>query len=110
MADMWILTASNGLPGILRTTMRFAAGSYTLSFDLGGNVRGDGSKTTVVTLGNFSQTITLGSRRPPDHYSLTVDTSGGQLDFPIFQAGTETSAIFSTMYQSHLPSPSLPPG
>jgi hypothetical protein len=81
------LDGSNGLPGTLQTTMSFTAGSYTLSFDLGGNARGDGSKTTVVTLGNFSQTITLGSDDPLAHYILTVDTSGGELSFSDLPGG-----------------------
>ncbi len=46
--------------GQLQSNMTFAAGTYTLSFDLIGSQRGPSSSVTV-TLGNYDQTFTLAS-------------------------------------------------
>ena len=81
------LNGSNGLPGSLQTLMSFAPGTYTLSFDLGGNARGDVDKTTTITLGNFSQNITLGSSSPLQLYTYTFTTTGGMLDFADLAGG-----------------------
>jgi hypothetical protein len=75
------LNGSTGVPGSLQTLMAFAPGRYTLSFDLGGNARGDVDKTTTITLGDFSKTIILGSSSPPQLYTYTFTTTGGMLDF-----------------------------
>ncbi|MDE2379551.1 PEP-CTERM sorting domain-containing protein [Bradyrhizobium sp.] len=75
------LNGTTGSPGTLQTLASFAAGTYTLSFALGGNARGDGPKTTVVTLGTFSQPITLAASDPLAIHSFTFTTSGGNLSF-----------------------------
>src|SRR5690348_11879875 len=51
------LHGSTGEAGTLQTQQSFAAGDYTLSFELGGNARGDISKTTVISLGSFSRSL-----------------------------------------------------
>ena len=71
----------------LSTIMSFAAGSYTLSFDLAGNARDDGSKTTVITLGNFTTQITLASNDPYALHTLTFTTTGGNLVFSDLSGG-----------------------
>jgi len=81
------LNGSNGLPGSLQTLASFLPGSYTLSFDLGGNARGDVDKTTVITLGDFSQPLTLASGSAFQTYSYTFATTGGQLDFADLAGG-----------------------
>jgi hypothetical protein len=81
------LNGSNGVPGSLQTLMTFASGSYTLSFDLGGNARGDVDKTTTITLGDFSQSITLGSNGALQPYTYTFTTTGGVLDFADLAGG-----------------------
>jgi hypothetical protein len=81
------LNGSNGLPGSLQTLMSFAPGSYTLSFDLGGNARGDFDKTTTITLGDFSQSITLGSGSPIQLHTFSFTTTGGVLDFADLAGG-----------------------
>jgi len=81
------LNGSNGTPGTLQTDASFAAGTYTLSFDLAGNARNDVAKTTVISLGSFSQSITLDSSDPFHLYTFTFSTNGGQLSFSDQAAG-----------------------
>jgi hypothetical protein len=83
------LDGSNGLPGTLRTIASFAPGSYSLSFDLGGNARGDVAKTTDITLGNFSTTIKLASGAPLKLYTFDFVTTGGQLSFSDLPGGNQ---------------------
>lgn len=75
------LDGTTQMPGALETTPSFAAGTYTLTFDLGGNARGDVAKTTTITLGDWSTTLTLPSSSPYTLYTYTVTTTGGQLEF-----------------------------
>jgi hypothetical protein len=75
------LHGSNGLPGTLQTIQSFAAGTYTLTFDLGGNARGDVAKTTDFSLGNFSSSLLLASSDTLALRSYTFTTTGGQLIF-----------------------------
>jgi hypothetical protein len=65
----------------LSTIMSFAPGTYTLSFDLAGNARGDIAKTTVITLGSFTQSISLASNAPYALHTFTFTTTGGNLVF-----------------------------
>ncbi len=75
------LSGSNGIEGTLQTNDTFAAGTYTLSFALGGNARGDSAQTTRISLGDFTTAITLGSADPLKLYSFTFTTNGGLLAF-----------------------------
>jgi hypothetical protein len=75
------LDGSTGQAGTLETLQSFAAGTYGLSFLLAGNRRGDVDKTTTITLGDWSTSITLASDAGPTLYSLVVATSGGKLSF-----------------------------
>ena len=59
----------------------FSAGSYTLSFLLGGNQRGAPAQTTTVSLGTFLQNITLNSTDPLALFSFSFFTTGGVLSF-----------------------------
>jgi hypothetical protein len=81
------LDGSNGIPGTLQTLQSFGAGTYTLTFDLGGNARGDVDKTTVITLGNFTTQITLASSDPYQLRTLTFATTGGNLIFSDLAGG-----------------------
>jgi hypothetical protein len=75
------LDGSTGAAGALESAPSFAAGSYTLSFDLGGNTLGDVAKTTTISLGNWSTTLTLASDSPYKLYTYTFTTTGGHLEF-----------------------------
>jgi hypothetical protein len=81
------LDGSNGSPGQLDTLTSFAAGSYTLTFDLGGNARGDVDKTTDISLGSWSTALTLASGSPYSLYTYTFATTGGTLDFSDLPGG-----------------------
>lgn len=74
------LDGSTNDAGVLTTNDTFAAGTYTLTFELGGSTRGD-SNTVLVTLGSFSTSITLASNAGLTFQSFTFATTGGNLSF-----------------------------
>ena len=68
--------------GILQSNASFGAGTYTLSFDLGGNARGAAAQTTQIWLGStLVASLTLDSSSPWTLYRYSVDTAGGNLVF-----------------------------
>jgi hypothetical protein len=83
------MDGSNGLPGTLQTIQSFGPGAYTLTFDLGGNARGDVNKTTVITLGNFTASLTLASGAPLQLQIFSFTTTGGQLAFSDLPGGNQ---------------------
>ncbi|MGZ5927466.1 MAG: PEPxxWA-CTERM sorting domain-containing protein [Rhizomicrobium sp.] len=102
------LDGSNGQPGTLQTLQTFAAGKYTLTFDLGGNARGDGSKTTDFSLGSFSDSIILASGDALGFHSYTFTTSGGQLVFSDLAGGNQNigNILDNVSLASAVPEPS----
>jgi hypothetical protein len=85
------LDGSTGQAGTLETIQSFAAGTYTLTFDLAGNARGDVNKTTTISLGSqVVATLDLPSTSPYQLYSYTFTaTTGGQLSFGDNTAGNQ---------------------
>jgi hypothetical protein len=81
------LDGSSGAETNLSTLATFDPGTYTLTFDLAGNARNDGSKTTVITLGNFTTMITLAATAPYALQTLTFTTTGGHLVFSDMSGG-----------------------
>jgi hypothetical protein len=80
------LNGSSGSFGEISSNASFAPGTYTLSFFLGSSQGGadnvgPGPKTTTVTLGDFTQSITLASNFGPTLQTFTFTTTGGQLVF-----------------------------
>jgi hypothetical protein len=77
--------------GTLETAESFGPGAYTLSFDLGGNARGEVAKTTTITLGvgSWSTSLTLASSAPYHLYTYTFTTTGGKLSFGDNTAGNQ---------------------
>ncbi len=102
------LDGSNGQPGTLQTIQTFAAGKYTLTFDLGGNARGDISKTTDFSLGSFSDSLTLASGDALGLHSYTFTTSGGQLIFSDLTGGNQNigNILDNVSLASAVPEPS----
>jgi hypothetical protein len=77
--------------GGIATVQSFAAGDYTLTFNLGGSVGGGGNvdpttKTTVVSLGDWSTIIPLAPGAGFTTQSFSFHTTGGTLNF-VSQAG-----------------------
>ena len=75
------LDGSTGMAGTLQSTGFFSPGTYTLSFLLAGNMRGDVNKTTTISLGDWSTMLDLPSSSPYTLYSYTFTTTGGMLSF-----------------------------
>ena len=80
--------------GSLQTVESFRPGIYTLTFDLEGNARGDVAKTTTITLGDWSTSLTLDSSAPYTLYTHDVGTTGGQLSFAEDGAGNQATGNF----------------
>ena len=101
------LNGSTGTPGALQTIASFAPGDYTLSFSLGGNALDDGSKTTVISLGSFSQSITLAASDPLTAFQFTFSTTGGNLSFTDLAGGNgNIGNILDNVAVSAIPEPS----
>jgi hypothetical protein len=101
------LDGSNGVSGALQTAAAFSTGTYTLSFSLGGNARGDATTTTVISLGSFSQSISLASNNPLQQYSFTFITDGGNLSFMDLPAGSgNVGNILDNVLLAAVPEPS----
>jgi hypothetical protein len=87
------LNGSTNQNGQLTSNLVFGAGTYTLSFLLGGSKGGDqgvdlpNSKTTLITLGNFSTSITLAPNAGLTSQSFTFFTTGGDLVFTSLPGG-----------------------
>ena len=78
------LDGSTNTAGALTTIASFAAGTYTLHFDLAGDQRASSSpsQTTVISLGDWSTTITLAGAAALKEYTYTfTTTSAGNLSF-----------------------------
>jgi hypothetical protein len=87
------LNGSTNQNGQLTSNLVFGAGTYTLSFLLGGSKGGDqgvdlpNSKTTLITLGSFSTSITLAPNAGLTSQSFTFFTTGGDLVFTSLPGG-----------------------
>jgi hypothetical protein len=86
------LNGSTDQNGQLSSKTVFGAGTYTLSFLLGGSTGGAGgvdssSKTTLITLGSFSASITLAPNAGLTSDSFTFSTTGGNLVFTSLAGG-----------------------
>jgi hypothetical protein len=88
------LNGSNDQNGQLSSKTVFGAGTYTLTFSLGGSMGGAGgvdlpnSKTTVVTLGDFTTSINLAPNAGFTSQTFTfTTTTGGDLVFTSLAGG-----------------------
>jgi PEP-CTERM motif len=79
--------SGNGVPGLLTTKQTFAAGTYTLSFDLAGSARGLDENVNV-NFGPFSQNYFLPSSQGYTLFTQSVTlTTPAQLSFQNVQPG-----------------------
>lgn len=88
-----LLGTGNGLGGLLTTNQSFAAGTYTLSFDLAGSQRGTDNNVTV-NFGTFDQTFLLPSSQGYTLFTETVTlTTAAQLSFQNVETGDEGAIL-----------------
>lgn len=95
----------NSPAGQLTSLASFGAGSFVLDFYLGGNARGAAAKTTVITLGSWSTTITLNSADPLTLYSFAFSTTGGNLVFTENGPSDQQGNILDNITLSAVPEP-----
>ena len=94
--------------GVLQSTTSFGAGTYTVSFDLGGNARNAATQTTVVYLGSTKvASLKLASDAPLTLYTYTVNTTGGNLTFDELGPSDQQGNILDnvTMITGGVPEP-----
>jgi hypothetical protein len=106
------LNGTSGQNGQITSNTVFGAGTYTLTFLLGGSKGGGGGvdlpnpKTTLVQLGNFSQEITLAPDAGLTSQSFTFTTTGGQLVFTSLAGGNpNVGNILDNVQVSAVPEP-----
>ena len=97
--------SGNNPAGQLQSISSFGAGTYTLSFDLGGNARGAPAQTTVITLGSFTQSITLASGDPYALHTFTFATTGGSLFFTELGPSDQQGNILDNVQLASVPEP-----
>lgn len=92
--------------GILQSNATIAAGTYTLSFDLGGNARGGAAQTTDVYLGStLVASLNLTSSSPLTLYTYKVTTTGGKLVFDELGPSDQRGNILDNVTLSSVPEP-----
>ena len=91
--------------GQLESNTSFGPGTYTLTFDLGGNARGAAAQTTVISLGGYSDSITLASGDPLAAHSLTFSTTGGNLFFTENGPSDQQGNILDNVSLTAVPEP-----
>ncbi len=100
------LDGSTNNAGVLATKASFAAGSYVLSFELGGNRRIGSADGVTVKLGDFTQSFTLNPLDPLSLIVLNVTTSiAGKLSFEN-TGGDNVGAILDDVTLTAVPEPS----
>lgn len=97
-------TSGQNPAGQITTIQSFAAGSYTLTFDLGGSTRGD-TNTVEVALGNYTHDITLPSSAPLALQTLTFTTTGGHLSFTNLGLSDNFGLLLDNVTLSTVPEP-----
>lgn len=89
------LNGSTSQLGGISTVQSFAAGYYTLTFNLGGSLGGQGDvdpntkKQTIVSLGNWSTTIALAPDAGWTSQTFSFTTDGGTLNFVSLFSGDD---------------------
>ena len=92
--------------GILQSNASFGAGTYTVSFDLGGNARGAAAQTTEVYLGStLVASLTLDSDSALTSYTYTVSTTGGNLAFDELGPSDQQGNILDNVTLTSVPEP-----
>lgn len=90
--DMDGTTPNRNPAGQLTSKTSFAAGTYSLSFLLGGSARGD-TNTVEVQFGTFIQDFTLLSGDPLALHTINFFTTGGNLSYTNLGAADNVGLI-----------------
>jgi hypothetical protein len=100
------LDGSTGHAGTMATTQTFAAGTYTLTFNLAGNARGYSNDTVVVTLGNWTKTYDVPAAQgfSPFMTENVITSTAGSLVFHN-SGGDNVGAILDNVAVSSVPLP-----
>ena len=100
------LDGSNGLAGTLTTVTGVLTGTYTATFQLGGNHRDGTTDLVTVAFGNASTTIAVGPNDPFTTYSLTTTANLDQLSLS-FHDGRDgnVGALLDNVAISAVPEP-----
>jgi hypothetical protein len=100
-------TGSNNDPaGVLQSNSTFAAGTYTLTFDLAGNLRGAPAQTTTVSLGSWSVDLTPANNAGFNTFSYTFTTTGGNLTFLEHGPSNQQGNLLDNVRMNAVPEPS----
>lgn len=109
------LNGSSGAPGQLTTNIIFAAGTYSVSFELAGSQGGSGnvdpfSHTTEIafSIGGVTQSLTLNPTVPFTPYTFLFTTTGaGKLSFTDLSGGNNNVGnLLDNVTVSAVPEPS----
>ena len=110
------LNGSSGAPGAITTIQSFAAGTYSVSFDLAGSQGGSGNvdplfpHTTQIefSIGGVTQTLPLNPTSPFTTYTFLFTTTGaGQLTFRDLPGGNNNVGnILDNVTVTAVPEPS----
>lgn len=76
---------------VLTSHMMFGPGTYTVSFNLGGNDRGQGPTTTEVSLGGTTMDYTLASDAGFTFQTFTATVTGGSSTLTFTELGAATN-------------------
>ncbi|HEV2650387.1 MAG TPA: PEP-CTERM sorting domain-containing protein [Rhizomicrobium sp.] len=98
--------SGNNPTGEIQSAMTFAAGHYHLTFTLGGNARGAADQTTVISLGDFTQSISLASADPQTLVTYDfVTTTTGTLNFKDIGPSNQQGNILDNITLASVPEP-----
>jgi hypothetical protein len=99
--------SGNNPAGQLTSVLSVGPGTYNITFDLAGNRRGAATQETVVSLGGFSQAISLASGVGFTPYTYTFTTAtGGNLQFTETGPSDQQGNLLDNVVLTAVPEPS----
>jgi hypothetical protein len=99
------LDGSTNQAGTMSTRDSFGPGTYTLTFDLGGNSKKTGNDVVLISLGSWSKLLTLNSTDDLTNFVFPVTTNGGSLIFSNTNGGDNVGPILDNVLLSSVPLP-----
>jgi hypothetical protein len=100
------LDGSTGAAGLLGTMVGVSAGSYTATFELGGNHRDGTTDPVTVTFGGSTITIPVGPNDGFTEYSISTTSTGGDLSLSFQdERGGNIGALLDDVNVSSVPEP-----